>query len=79
MIWTERQREAGEEALEDARRDAAEELLAAEAEEVVFVCAQCGEEREEDAETCGSEECEAWLAADIAAAEGEDDPPVFAV
>ena len=65
MIWTARQREAGEEALEDARRDAAEELL------VVYACPYCLTEIDPGWNTCGDEQCDAERERELRADEDE--------
>ena len=57
MIWTERQREAGEEAREDERRDAAREARDAEeearrAEEGIVGCPVCGDDMTEGSDAC---------------------------
>ena len=57
-----------------ARRDEADPRPEENPEdEVEFVCAHCGHDRLEEDATCGSDECEAWLAQDLFAAEGEDE------
>jgi hypothetical protein len=72
------------EELSDLRLDAAaveREAKRDEAEEVVEEarCSYCLELCEEDEDTCGSDDCRAWEAADLAADEAEDEPYVFAV
>jgi hypothetical protein len=58
-------------------RDLCEECEKAR-EEAAKLCPYCPNRKDKDAHSCGSIECLSWLASDLIAAEGEDEPYVYA-